>query len=196
MSTTSTRYALLGLLTLSRDGDASGYDLRQWAESSIGHFWRESYGQIYPVLKQLLRDGLVTARKDPGSGKRDRTLYAVTDSGRKELQDWLEKPARLQPPRNEGLLKLFFGAQAPAESNAKRVRSLQQVHSGLLAHYESLEREISAKYADHPGLPYWLMTLDFGRRHSGMICDWCEATLDKLKRIEAQSRVRSRKRPA
>jgi len=196
MSTTSTRYALLGLLTLAPSSGASGYDLRQWAENSIGHFWRESYGQIYPVLKQLLRDGLVTARKDASSGKRDRTLYAVTDSGRKELQDWLEKPARLQPPRNEGLLKLFFGAQAPAASNAKRVRAVQQVHAGLLARYEALEREIGGKYADHPGLPYWLMTLDFGRRHSRMICDWCDATLRKLEQIEAQSRIRKRKRPA
>jgi DNA-binding PadR family transcriptional regulator len=196
MSTTSTRYALLGLLTLSRDGDASGYDLRQWAESSIGHFWRESYGQIYPVLKELLRDGLVTARKDASSGKRGRTLYAVTAAGQKELLHWLEKPARIQPPRNEGLLKLFFGAQAPAASNAARVRALQQVHAGLLAHYEALEREICGKYADHPGLPYWLMTLDFGQRHSRMVVDWCEATLRKLERLEQNGKPRKRKRSA
>src|ERR1043166_5381121 len=78
MSPTSTRYALLGLLTLAPQSGASGYDLRRWAESSIGHFWRESYGQIYPVLKQLLRDGLVTASEGAGSGKRE-TIAGVAD---------------------------------------------------------------------------------------------------------------------
>lgn len=194
MSLVSTRYALLGLLTLAPSG-ASGYDLRQWAEGSIGHFWSESYGQIYPVLKQLLHDGLVTAHKD-ASGKREKTLYAVTDSGRKELQDWLEKPARLQPPRNENLLKLFFGSESTAAGNASRLRSLQRHHQGLLARYEAVEREISERFKTHPGLPYWLMTLDYGRRHSTMIVDWCDATLKKLGELEDRNRTRNRERPA
>ena len=187
MSEASTRYALLGLLTLAPDSGASGYDLRQWAEGSIGHFWSESYGQIYPVLKQLLHDGLVTARKE-GSGKRERTLYAVTDSGRKELEDWLEKPARVQPPRNENLLKLFFGLESTATGNASRLHSLRRHHEGLLARYEAVEREVRERFSSHPGLPYWLMTLDYGRRHSSMVVDWCDATLKKLTELDGKKR--------
>lgn len=193
MSATSTRYALLGLLTLAPETGASGYDLRQWAEGSIGHFWRESYGQIYPVLKELLRDRLVTARPGGGSGKRERIVYAITAAGRKELLKWLQKPARIQPPRNEGLLKLFFGAEAPVEANAARIRALQQHHRALLARYAAVESEIRKTYANHPGLPYWLMTLDYGQRHSGMAVDWCETTLRKLERIERHGPARKRK---
>ncbi len=194
MSSVSTRYALLGLLTLAPESGASGYDLRQWAEGSIGHFWSESYGQIYPVLKQLAQDGLVTARKS-GSGKRERTLYAVTDAGRKELQDWLEKAARIQPPRNENLLKLFFGLETTAATNASRLRSLQRHHQGLLARYEAVEREVQQRFASHPGLSYWLMTLDYGRRHSTMVVEWCDATLQKLGEMDEQ-KPRNRERPA
>lgn len=193
MSTASTRYALLGLLTLAPEAGASGYDLRQWAENSIGHFWRESYGQIYPVLKDLARDGLVTARSGAGSGKRERIVYAITAAGRKQLQDWLAKPARMQPPRNEGLLKLFFGAEAPAGSNTARVRSLQQIHQGLLARYDAVEREITRQHRDHPSLPYWLMTLDLGQRGSRMVVDWCDATLRKLDRLEQNGKRGKRK---
>jgi DNA-binding PadR family transcriptional regulator len=196
MSATSTRYALLGLLTLAPASGASGYDLRSWAESSIGHFWRESYGQIYPVLKQLLRDGLVTAHEGAGSGKREKILYAITAAGRKELAQWLQKPARLQPPRNEGLLKLFFGPEAAAGANAARLRSLQQLHRGLLARYHAVEREIHEKHASHPGLPYWLMTLDYGQRNSQMVVDWCDATLQKLERLERNGKPRKRERSA
>ena len=196
MSAASTRYALLGLLTLAPEAGASGYELRQWAENSIGHFWRESYGQIYPVLKQLQRDGLVTAREGAGSGKREKIMYAVTSAGRKELFQWLARPARIQPPRHESLLKLFFGTEAPAGSNASRIRLLQQLHQGLLARYDGVEREITNAYRDQPGLPYWLMTLDYGQRHSRMVVDWCEATLRKLERLERNGKNGKRKRPA
>jgi DNA-binding PadR family transcriptional regulator len=196
MSAASTRYALLGLLTLAPDRGASGYELRQWAENSIGHFWRESYGQIYPVLKQLQRDGLVTSREDTGSGKREKIMYAVTSAGRKELFQWLAKPARIQPPRHEGLLKLFFGTEAPAGSNAARVRLLQQFHQGLLARYDGVEREIAKAYEDQAGLPFWLMTLDYGQRHSRMGVEWCDATLRKLERLERNGKSGKRKRSA
>ena len=52
----ATAKALLGLLSI---GPMSGYDLRQLIPWSIGQFWNESYGQIYPALKQMTADGLV-----------------------------------------------------------------------------------------------------------------------------------------
>ena len=46
---------LLGLLTIE---PMSGYDLGQTIRASVGHFWNESYGQIYPNLKKLAAAGL------------------------------------------------------------------------------------------------------------------------------------------
>ena len=43
------KYAVLGMLAT---GPKSGYDIKQTIETSIGHFWNESYGQIYPILKR------------------------------------------------------------------------------------------------------------------------------------------------
>ena len=48
---TTTAEALLGMLSL---GPMSGYEIRQPIEESIGNFWRESFGQIYPTLKRLV----------------------------------------------------------------------------------------------------------------------------------------------
>src|SRR5208282_3571760 len=45
------KYAILGMLDFC---PMSGYDLRKYAASSIGHFWKEDYGHIYPTLKLLL----------------------------------------------------------------------------------------------------------------------------------------------
>ena len=58
-SNNSSRAAILGLLLMH---DASGYDIRKLAEGSIGHFWSESYGQIYPTLKRLVRDDTASSK--------------------------------------------------------------------------------------------------------------------------------------
>ncbi len=62
----SSSEVLLGLLTIE---PMSGYDLGQLIRISVGHFWRESYGQIYPNLKKLASDGLVTAKDRASEGQ-------------------------------------------------------------------------------------------------------------------------------
>jgi PadR family transcriptional regulator AphA len=188
MAGTGTPYALLGLLTLCPEG-ATGYDLRRLAERSIGNFWSESYGQIYPALKQLRKAGLVTAREE-AAGKRDRTVYALTAAGRRQLAEWLRTSVRIQPPRNEMLLKLFFGPEATPEVHAGHVREVREFCRGKLALMDTIESAISAQHATEPGLPYWLMTIDFGRRHCRMVLEWSEATLRKLEQIGARGKRR------
>lgn len=188
MERNATQFALLGLLTLCPEG-ASGYDLRQLAENSVGHFWRESFGQIYPVLKQLLKAGLVTARQQRGNGKRDRTIYKLTAQGRKELTSWLETAPREQPPRNEMLLKLFFGSETDPARLREHVDELLDRHQKLARRYQAIEQELKQKYAKHPGLPWWLTTLDFGRRHSDTILQWCEATLATIDRLHKKGKA-------
>ena len=55
----STDYAILGMLTLR---PMSGYDIRATIGESIAYFWTESYGQIYPTLKRLTKEKLLTRR--------------------------------------------------------------------------------------------------------------------------------------
>jgi len=59
------RYAVLGALSLE---PMSGYQIKEVLSHSVGHFWNEGYGRIYPTLKQLAAAGLVTGRVEPGAG--------------------------------------------------------------------------------------------------------------------------------
>src|SRR5713101_7891444 len=93
----TTDYAVLGMLTMK---PMSGYDIRATIAESIAFFWTESYGQIYPTLKRLARDKLVTRRTEKAGG-RERHIYAITAEGRDALADWIAKPAQPRPPRNE-----------------------------------------------------------------------------------------------
>ena len=50
------RYILLGLLSHQ---PLSGYDIKKRVDLSIQPFWPVGFGQIYPTLAQLEREGLV-----------------------------------------------------------------------------------------------------------------------------------------
>src|SRR5271157_4244369 len=109
----SSMEVLLGLLTIE---PMSGYDLGLNIRASVGHIWNESYGQIYPNLKRLAAEGLVASKTERQKGKPDRHIYSITKEGRKRFAEWLAVPPQPEIPRNEMLLKLFFGAQARVET--------------------------------------------------------------------------------
>ena len=71
-----TAAAVLGALSIE---PMSGYEIRQAITTVLGHFWHESFGQIYPCLAELERDGLVSAT--PGPRPRS-SKYRITPSGR------------------------------------------------------------------------------------------------------------------
>ena len=88
----ATPNALLGLLSLE---PMSGYDIRQMISRSIGYFWSESYGQIYPGLKRLAADGLVEKKTERRKGSPDRHVYSLTAAGRKQLEAELSEYDRV-----------------------------------------------------------------------------------------------------
>lgn len=51
------RYAILGLLNRKA---MTGYDLSKEFQTSLAEFWHAKHSQIYPELKALAEDGLIT----------------------------------------------------------------------------------------------------------------------------------------
>jgi PadR family transcriptional regulator, regulatory protein AphA len=178
-----TRYALLGLLSIS---PMSGYDMKKFTDISLGYFWSENYGHIYPILRKLEEEGLIRKHTEHTRGKPDRNVFRLTAKGEKVLDTWLEHPADKYPIRDEFLLKLFFGLRIPREAVEKKLREERKQIEAYLAELEALETRVSADYGDKEDLPYWLMTLDFGKAFAIMIRDWCGECLGKLKSIKQE----------
>src|ERR1041385_1426927 len=107
----SSKFALLGMLSMC---PGSGYDIKKLVHASIGYFWSESYGRIYPLLKQLAKEGLIRPERAQGKSGRARQSYAITGKGMEVLRQWLEKSPRVEPNRSELLLKLFFSGLVAA----------------------------------------------------------------------------------
>jgi DNA-binding PadR family transcriptional regulator len=54
------------------------------------HSIKLNYGSLYSVVESLQKHGLITAQETTRSGRRpERTVYAITDAGRAEFEDWL-----------------------------------------------------------------------------------------------------------
>ncbi len=95
----------LGMLT---DGEASGYDLKKFFESSFGHFFAAGYGSIYPALASLAADDFVSCKCVPQEGKPDRKVYSITAAGRQKLLTELDDPNPSHKVRSEFLATLCF----------------------------------------------------------------------------------------
>jgi DNA-binding PadR family transcriptional regulator len=173
-----TRYALLGLLSIT---PMSGYDMKKFTDISLGYFWSENYGHIYPILKKLEKEGLIGKHTERTRGKPDRNVFRLTAKGEKELDAWLGLPAEKHPIRDEFLLKLFFGGRIPRAAVEEKLLKEREQIEAYLAELKALETRVSADYAGKEDLPYWLMTLDFGKAFAKMIRDWCGDCLVKLK---------------
>ncbi len=174
------KYAILGILS---QGDRSGYDIKKEITGSIDHFWHESFGQIYPTLKQLHEDGLVTKTTEPQDSRPDRHVYAITETGLEVLQEWLRRPVDLLPNRNELLLKLFFGRNLTPDENIAHLKNHRQRMVSSRRLYQQMAESLRAKLPDHPDLPYYLITLNHGIHVTQAIADWCDETIEQLEQM-------------
>ena len=102
MSTITTLgYALLGLVKAE---PRTGYALRMVFEMTPMGNYSSSPGSIYPALKGLEKQGLITAES---AGKRKSVLH-ITPEGRKQFDDWLTAPMGLEESVDTALLRFAF----------------------------------------------------------------------------------------
>ena len=169
---TTTRYAILGLLSIE---PMSGYDIRRASIDALSHFWHESYGQIYPTLAKLAREGLVRLLPRAQDDARARKVYALTPKGRRALSAWRKQTPTSRPFRNELLLKLFT-AEA-LEDVRPHLVELRKAESRRLDEYAAIERRIAHDAKGHRSAALWKATVRYGVHRSRAVIAWIEETL-------------------
>ncbi len=180
------QYAVLGILGL---GPHSGYDIKKLTDLSTRHFWAENYGSLYPTLKRLEQAGLATVELKAQNGKPNRKVYTITGAGREVLRGWLELPVSDSPPRSELLLKLFLGRQRAPEVSVGHLKRFGAEQAERIATFAGLERWLENERAGNPNLPYWLLTLSYGRTQAEALKSWSEASLETLRGLVIQEKV-------
>jgi len=158
----------------------SGYDLKRFVDESVRHFWTESFGQIYPILRRLESEGLVERQAGEFTSARERIVYSITPSGRDALSRWVAEPARFEIGRVEILLKLFFARNGPPGTAESLLRVYRAELQERLSRYSAIEQRLQTERSTFADLPYWLATLSYGKHVSRALVDWCDESLAAL----------------
>jgi DNA-binding PadR family transcriptional regulator len=122
----------LTLLGLLERKPSHGYDLKHDYDAYFGRGKQLPYGQVYATLGRLARDGKVSGGDaEPGEGP-DRKRYAITDTGRAEVDAWLADPVEPEPHLQTLLfakvtLALMLGKSAESYLNRQRAAHIRRM---------------------------------------------------------------------
>ncbi len=86
----------------------TGYDLKKTFSISFSFFSGLSYGSIYPALKKMEDQGLISKQMEIQDGAPNRKVYTITDAGRKAFLEALKLAFVPEKPKNSFAMKLFF----------------------------------------------------------------------------------------
>jgi PadR family transcriptional regulator, regulatory protein AphA len=165
-----TRFVVLGMLAL---GPASAYALRQRIASSVGYFWQESFGQLFPTLAELEKKGMVSGRS-VAEGKRRRRDYQLTPDGQSALAAWLNEPPAPQPERNELLLKVFFASPGDVAALGSFIAHADAAARAEVVVLRGIEASLHDDFATDPRLPFWRLTVRYGILGNEALMQWCK----------------------
>ena len=170
---------ILGLLSHE---DLTGYDIKKRIDGAISFFWKGSFGNIYPALKDMENRGLIK-KSDTSVGGRERISYHITKAGKQTLKKWLTDEQAGNELRYETLLKLFFGGAEKKEVTIRNIElfegQIRQELKLLKAYEEVLKRRLEVE--DHL---YYYLTVSFGIDTYEAYLKWCVKAKKLLKETQ------------
>ena len=121
---TTTSFALLGLLAVRPSG-WSAYELAQQMSRSLHYVWPRAERNLYDEVKLLADRGLARTREEP-VGRRPRTVYSITPTGRRALRQWIGEPSAPLTLESEALVRVFFGEQGEVADLLATIRTIRR----------------------------------------------------------------------
>lgn len=158
----------------------TGYDLARGFDTAIGFFWQASHQQIYGELKKLETQGAVSSKAVPQSGRPNKNVYALTETGALALEAWMAEPAsRPQIAKDDLLIRTFALGRVRAPTMATQIQERRTRHQERLALYQQIETKRytfdDGTVPDHLVGKY--LCLRGGLKHEAMWIEWCDEAL-------------------
>lgn len=176
LSSGASRMFVLGLL--ARHGPLHGHALRQMAHQDHTELWTDvKVGPLYSAIRQLSAEGLLAAQRTEQVGRLPtRTVYAITEAGRRELEQVRRAvllDAQLRPDPFD--LALALSDQAPGQDLTEVVR---QRKDAIQAEMEA-RRRLKAKAWPHLSGPEREVFSHYQHRYQAEL-DWHDELLERL----------------
>lgn len=174
------KHGILGLLNY---GSMTGYDITRIFQDSLSYFWNAQTSQIYRELKTLKENGWATDETVAQTGKPDKKVFSITESGKEELNRWLVSDDSELVTREPLLMKTFFRGERSIAENLVYFDGLKasclQFASQMRTTPQDIER-YAALVDDPEKSLYWQMTMEFGVMYVQMLLQWIENCKQRL----------------
>jgi len=170
-------FGILAILTL---GPQTGYDIRKVLEGPELFYWKESYGNIYPMLRILQNDGLID-KTDSYVKTKKKVIYQLNSVGMQCLENWLQEPATLNRFRVEILMKLRFGRTAGVANMVKQITGYKDTARQELTDVNSIIYELQSS-AESLDTDLRLVSALFMKHLKEFSLLWCDESLGILEK--------------
>ena len=130
---------VLGMLTKQ---PMSGYDIKRFLKTLSWLIGSPSFGSLYPALRGLLEDGLVTVDLVPRPERQPRKIYTITELGREDLQAWIDRPVAPDASLKAFAMRLVLASNF---SRAGLLSHLHQRRAQVAVHKSQLEERIASQ---------------------------------------------------
>jgi DNA-binding PadR family transcriptional regulator len=124
--------ALLGLLSIK---PMTGYMMKQYVDKRLSHFWKTSYGQVYPTMNRFIKKGLATVESKENEKGIIAKWYSITDKGLTVLNEWMEEETLDINERDEVLLKFFLSHLLTVDEMIERAERSLEFNEGVYLSY-------------------------------------------------------------
>ena len=177
------KHGILGLLNYS---DMTGYEIMEVFRDSLGFFWKAQTSQIYRELQKLKEQGWATDTCVPQTGKPDKKIFSITESGREELHQWLLEEDIGLESRVPLLMKTFFRGELSADENIaffKKIQSCCDMYRPELQKPEENIQSYGTVIQDSEKSLYWKMTVTYGVMYMNMLREWSSQCMKELEEL-------------
>lgn len=146
----SLKESILGLLMRE---PMSGYEIKTYYRDTIKNFWEVSDGQLYPTLKKMHKEGLITKRVITQKDSPNKHLYSITPEGKKVFEAWIREPVRkTQELKEPFALKVFFFDYLKKDEILKHLDTQIEVTTRALDESRSLRKSYSSRVTSYQRL--------------------------------------------
>lgn len=160
------KYAILGLLNRH---PMTGYEIGKEFDFEIAQFWSAKTSQIYPELKKLLDEELVTFDIEISGDILEKKRYEITEKGQRELLKWLHRDEPIErTPKDVFRLRMYFSNFLDYDSRIHLIESQLIQHKKRISvlkktmeQYENVPNYDTDRFGDFVVLESAIMREEF-----------------------------------
>ncbi len=142
--------AILGILS---DGPMTGYEIKHFFRNVIKHFWSVSDGQLYPTLKKMNKEEIISLQVVQQDSTANKHVYSITEKGRQQFEKWLREPVtKFEELKEPFVIKVFFFSKLPREDILGHLRSQLELHHRILEEFRGIRDTYEDRVTAFQGL--------------------------------------------